>query len=366
MLATRAEAPMLGALSLNPAREFPSGVSLVDPLTEATWDARLRAFPEASPFHTQAWARVLAEAYGFRPLYLCLGPAGETRGILPLMSVGTWATAPRAVCLPFSDSCPPLARSAHERSTLVQAACSLASERGWRRVEFRGPIGEPEPPASAEYVRHVIELDGPLAAVEAKFAPSVRRAIRKAGRSDVEISIEHGIDAVRAFVRLHHMTRRRHGAPPQPWRFFRHIHAQFITPDRGFVVLARARGRAVAAAVFLVHGATAVFKFGASDFAHQHLRPNHLAMWAALQHLHARGITRVDLGRSDTDARGLRDFKRSWGSLESPLRYHRYETGKQTFVAGAAPQVGRISPLISFLPSPFARCIGYLAYKHLA
>ena len=83
-----------------------------------------------------------------------------------------------------------------------------------------------------------------------RFASSVRRAIRKAERSEVNAVAVRNREAVGDFYQLHVQTRRRHGLPPQPASFFFNIYDQIIKPGHGFTVLARRGSRTIAAAIF--------------------------------------------------------------------------------------------------------------------
>ena len=160
-----------------------------------------------------------------------------------------------------------------------------------------------------------------------RFAGSVRRAIRKAERSDLDVRGEPDLEeAILEFYRLHVRTRRRHGLPPQPKSFFLNIHDEIIKPGSGFVVLAKRRSIPVAAAVFLHTGKKAVYKFGASDERHQDLRGNNLVMWEAIQFLAQNGFDTLHLGRTSFENEGLRRFKLAWGTVEETINYFRFDT----------------------------------------
>src|SRR5262250_1953515 len=44
-------------------------LAVIDPTTDARWDAFVRAHPASTVFHTAAWARVLIATYGYEPRY---------------------------------------------------------------------------------------------------------------------------------------------------------------------------------------------------------------------------------------------------------------------------------------------------------
>ena len=78
---------------------------VIDPLSFAGWDQLLATHNESQFFHTAAWARVLNETYGHRPLYFSAIADGQLRALLPVMEVSSRVTGRRGVSLPFSDFC---------------------------------------------------------------------------------------------------------------------------------------------------------------------------------------------------------------------------------------------------------------------
>ena len=45
-------------------------IEKIDPRTTPEWDTFVAAHPEATVFHTTAWARVLTDTYGYKPSYI--------------------------------------------------------------------------------------------------------------------------------------------------------------------------------------------------------------------------------------------------------------------------------------------------------
>ena len=76
------------------------------------------------------------------------------------------------------------------------------------------------------------------------FRESTRRNIRQAEKEGVEVTLRHTREALAAFYRLHCLTRRYHGLPPQPWSFFEKIHEHIIAPAEGLCGLGRPPGKA--------------------------------------------------------------------------------------------------------------------------
>src|SRR4051812_40180248 len=284
-----------------------ASVQIVDPLAIPDWDTLVMSLPGHTFFHSSAWARVLEQSYGYKPVYFAKVENGQLRGLLPMMEVNSWLTGKRGVSLPFSDQCGLLG----DWQALWELAIAEGRERGWKRVEVRDDLKRQptECSESESFYGHSIELCRDEEKIFAGFEPSVRRAIRKGEKCGVKLEISHSLEAVQEFYRLHCHTRKKHGVPPQPFNFFANFHRHVIAHNHGFVVIARVNGRAIAASLFIHYGATAMYKYGASDENYQNFRGANLVMWHAIQWLARAGFDQLDFGRTDHASEGLRRFK---------------------------------------------------------
>jgi hypothetical protein len=179
----------------------------------------------------------------------------------------------------------------------------------------------------------------------------------------VEVTRSH--EAMIEFFALHTQTRRRHGLPPQPLRFFLNIHREVIKGGMGFIVRVSKGGRPVASLIFFTLGTKAIYKFGASDIAQQNCRGNNLAFWTALQFLCQQGVENLHFGRTSAGEEGTRRFKLGWGVKEETLEYYRYELPSGTW--GNAPDrtLGRHNLIFGRLPLFVNRVAGSILYPHL-
>jgi lipid II:glycine glycyltransferase (peptidoglycan interpeptide bridge formation enzyme) len=193
----------------------------------------------------------------------------------------------------------------------------------------------------------------------------MRQAIRKAERNGVTTRISSSRQALTEFYRLHGLTRKRHGLPPQPLAFFLNLHEEILKRGRGFLVTAFQDSRAIAANLYVRTGTRAIYKFGASDSTFQHLRPSNLVMWRAIEFLANSGVKNLHFGRTSIGSEGLRRFKRSWGATEEPLAYHQFETATQSWVRSADRVSGIHTQIFSRLPAALNRLAGALIYPHL-
>ncbi len=341
---------------------------VVNPLEHSKWDALLADHPEAHVFHGTAWARVLHETYGHKSVCICRFRGGQLKQLLPLMEVSSPLTGRRGVSLPFSDFCSPLTSDTGDLGPLYEYATKCGRERNWRYIECRGGAGQtwPGSKSSLAFFGHNIALAGGETALFKQLDAAVRRGVRKAQQQGVRIEFSNDRSSVATFYELHCRTRRRHGVPPQSFRFFENIARHVIETGQGFVAVARLGEQPLAAAVFLHQGSRALFKFGASDRGLQHLRANNLLMWEAIKHCFQKGFANLHLGRTSLDNEGLRRFKLGFGAVEERIDYTKYDLRRSAFITDVDRAAGTINSVFRCLPLPLLRLSGKILYRHLS
>ena len=340
-------------------------MKILDPTQIADWDERVYALPGASFFHGSAWARVLKQSYGFTPVYFAKAQ-GCMPAVIALMEVDSFLTGKRAVSLPFTDYCDPLVPHAEVSRVLFEAIVQEGKKRGWKYIELRGGselLGDG--PASEWFYRHRLNLAPGAESLFKTLRDSTRRNIKKAEKEGVEVRFETTPEALREFCRLNCLTRREHGLPPQPWRFFENLHEQILARGMGTVALAFYQGNAVAANVYLRANGEAIYKYGASDKTYQNLRAANLVMWEAIKRYAGEGARSLCFGRTEPGNEGLRQFKTGWGADESIINYYRYDLAAGAFVNGPKAVSARAHQVFSRLPVPALKAIGGMLYRHM-
>ncbi len=283
------------------------------------------------------------------------------------MEVSSALTGRRGVSLPFTDVCPGLKLAGTDSGALYEAAVELGRERRWRYLECRdrGSDWAGSTP-SVEFYGHEIFFEGGPEKVFGRLSSAARRGVEKARKSGVQIEFGNDLDAMQVYYRLHCATRRRHGIPPQPWRFFEEIAGQVLAQERGIILNARLQGRAVAGAVFFHQRGQAIYKFGALDYRFQQARPANLVMWEALQWYSTRGFSSMHLGRTSKVNAGLRRFKQGLGGVERSIEYARFDLRKNRFVTDRDRAESWMNALFRRLPVSWLRLAGAFLYPHLS
>jgi CelD/BcsL family acetyltransferase involved in cellulose biosynthesis len=333
-------------------------------IDDPRWRDFVARHPDATPFHDPAWASLLAECYGMSGFVMAQVDESEavTAGIPVLAPPRLPRRARRLVSLPFTDSLAPLVDMAGADSFAAEAN-AMRHELGISRIELRGAFGGADR-AYASAVIHKLSLVEDPETVARSFTKGKRRDVRASERKGLDVRrAESEQDLTETYFQLHLETRRRLGVPSQPKRFFRLLWHRLLEPGRGFTLIVRQHGDAVAGAVFLVGNGTIVYKYSASDARRRSDMPNDLLIWSAIKEACQGGLTRFDFGRSELAAVGLRQFKSRWGAVEEPLVYSMIGEADGTAGSRGNDMLGTV---LRRAPVWVTRATGELLYRYAA
>lgn len=339
---------------------------IADPIRDRKWNDLVLATDDYSVFHSSGWAETLHRSYAYTPFYFVLRDGDRLLGLIPVMEVKSFLTGKRGVSLTFTDYCEPIAHDPEIFHILLQRVIEHGRKAGWAHIEFRG--GQkflPHAPVQATYIGHTLALCSDEAQLLARFRSSTRRNITKSTLEGVETRMDTGLRAVDDYYRLHCLTRKRHGLPPQPFHFFRNVHDCIIARGHGFTALAYHRGQLIAGAMFFHFGNRALYKYGASDDSWQHLRANNLLMWEAIRWYGQNGYATFCFGRTDCNHTGLRQFKNGWGTKEKIIHYYRYDLGTGQYLANNGRGKSAAAQILEKTPHHILKVIGQFLYKHM-
>jgi hypothetical protein len=341
-------------------------LKIINPLVASKWDESVLSKKTYSFFHSSSWARVLLESYKYKPLYFVLKEKNELGALLPLMEVNSLFTGKRGVSLPFSDHCDPIIDVDISFKDFLGQILEYGKNSNWRYFEIR--VGQEflqdVLPFSCFY-SHTLDLSQDEDKIFAKFRDSTQRNVKKALRKGVKANIFKSLESINKFYRLHCITRKTHGLPPQPYHFFKNIYDFIILRDFGFVVLASHDKKVIAGAVFFSIGKKAFYKYGAMDRTYQHLRPSNLVMWEGIKWYCKNGYKTMNFGRTDMEDEGLRQYKEGWGTKESILKYYRFNMKKGDAIKTSSGRSKIQNKVLSKMPISLLKLIGSLSYKHM-
>jgi hypothetical protein len=341
-------------------------LKIINPLKYPGWDDLLLSNQDDCFFHSSSWAKVLCEAYKYEPLYFVMMEDTRLLALVPMMEVKSYLTGCRGVSLPFSDYCEPVAAEKEYFQETMKRLVKHGKKKGWKSIEWRGGEDLLEgSPHSSHYYEHVLNLSQDREKVFSNFHNNTKRNIRKAVWEGVVVKLYRSLESMNEFYRLHCVTRKKHGLPPQPYHYFVKIFEHVVSKNHGWVVLASHDNKNIAGAVFFHFGQKAIYKYGASDETYQHLRANNLIMWKAIKWFSQNGYQNLSFGRTDPENAGLKRFKEGWGTDERIIKYFKYDVVKEAFLH-KSPQLTEFQKRIfSKMPRFLLRTTGALLYKHM-
>ena len=349
-------------------RVEPVSVCKLNPLQDPRWQRFVDSHPHASVFHTTQWLEALHRTYRYEPVVYTTTPPGNplSNGIV-FCRIRSWVSGSRLVSLPFSDHCEPLA-NAQEMTELMDSLRVSRDRTRWKYIEVR-PLqstaaAQPSDLTKTEsYSLQMLDLAPDLDTLFRNFHKScVQRKIHRAEREKLVYEQGRSDALLKKFYNLLLLTRRRHGLPPQPLIWFRNAIASL--GDAVLIRIASKDGQAVASIVTIQYRSTLVYKYGCSDSRFNNLGGNSLLFWRAIQDAKKDGLSRFDLGRSETDNHGLITFKENWGAASMPLDYYRLPA-RQPFHLHSGWRTRVAKGVFSIMPDTLFAATGKLLYRHI-
>jgi hypothetical protein len=168
-------------------------------------------------------------------------------------------------------------------------------------------------------VRTNVECGLGAANVAASWHSTARRNLRKARAAGLTWRVGTAEADWRAFESLYARTAERLAMAP-PYRFDQLYFASLSRIERVRLILVESGGGPVAGAVVFLGGTLAHYHLGASDFAHQHVRPNDYLYFAMATCARAAECERIVWGGglSNEPSDTLFRFKSHFGQVRRP------------------------------------------------
>lgn len=351
-------------------------LQIIDPTQYPGWDELLLTSPNYSFFHSSSWAKVLKETYGYSPYYFSFIDSGKLLGLIPIMEVQNIFGRKKGISLPFTDYCEPIIEGNISFPDIFNQITNFAKNHNWKSIELRGRSNffnslyalrlTPYVINSPSYYLHILDLTKGEKELFKSLRDSTRRNIKKAQAHGVMVEFSKSKEAMNTFSRLNAMTRKRHGLPPQPSKFFKNFYEEIINKGKGIIALASYQGKTVASNIFCFLGKRAIYKYGASDISFQNLRANNLLMWESIRWFIDKKYESLSLGRTEMENVGLRQFKNGWGGKEDLLWYYCYDLKKRKFISSNHNISNWQKWVFSKLPIPILNFLGSSFYRYAA
>jgi hypothetical protein len=345
----------------------------VKPLEDPRWARFLAGHPGSSVFHTVEWLSALQRTYQYEPIaFTTSPPERELQNAVTFCDVKSWLTRRRLVGLPFSDCCDLLVDGPAEFNGILSALQSRLCGKQFAYIEIRSAaeldttaIG---PHSVRRYCGHKVDLTPDLSTLYKNLhRSSAQRKIRRAEREGLTYQAGKSPFLLNCFYNLLILTRRRHGVPPQPKRWFEALIDSL--GENLEIRVAFKNAQPVAAILTLRHKDTALSKYACSDARLHNLGGMHLLYWQSIVGAKLAGMRTFDLGRSDWGNTGLITFKDRWGAERASLNYLRLSTsiqpGDSSMPVNPDWKERAARMVFSHLSGRLLRIAGELIYPHI-
>lgn len=338
---------------------------ILNPLNITDWDEMILGYPEYSLFHTSGWIKTIIETYNYEPKFFTIESNNSFSAIVPLIIIKSYLTGNRAISLPFSDYCEPLIKEKMNFKEMFDQILEFSKANKLKFVEFKGgkTLFNNLSASNFDYL-HKLDLSIGEKNIFKNFSSNTKRNIKKAERENIIVSISNSYEAMEDFYHMNCVTRKKHGLPPQPKKFFINLHKNLLNKGKGFIVIASHEGISIAGAVYFLVGRKAIYKFGASYMKYQHLRANNIVMWTAIKHCINKGYEKFCFGKTEPDNEGLRKFKLGWGTTEEVNNTYRYDLQKNSLVPFQTKTTGAHTKIFANTPLPLLKLFGLILYRH--
>ena len=282
------------------------GVETTSTRDFATWPETL--------FHSERWRQAVEQAFQLKILEFT--PQSEPDGVAYYSALSD-VRGERVVCTPFSDFCDPLLRT---KAGWDEFATHLRSfERPVTVRPFLNPLALNDTSFEhrKELLWHGVDLRNGADHVWDSLRSKLRTSIRRAAKQGITFRFSSSMEDIRTFHAMHvDLRKSKYRMLAQPISFFESLHDRF-GDDMAVVLAEDADGDPVAGMVYFAHEGIWYYKFGASY--ERTYRPNAAMIMEACREGADRGLTMLDMGRSDLSQPGLIDFKRDFATDEELL-----------------------------------------------
>lgn len=321
-----------------------------------------KSFKDYSVFHTKNWSDVIDETYHFHTICIGLFHNKKISSVLPITEIRLPLNYKKGVSLPFSDFYYLLASFDKDYKTLIDEAVRLGKEKKWKYYEYRGgAISGYDYVSYQKFIVHTLDITMDIFNLKQSLKKRAIRNINSARNNGVAVEIKSDISAMKQFYKLHCLTRKRHGLPPQPYRFFKIMNEKIIKNGYGFIALGYWNKEVVAAQLYLNTGSNSTYKYGASNKRGFDLSASYLVMWESIKYLKHSGAQSISLGRTDSTNHGLLQFKDSWGANRDELVYtkvfYKYFRHRKKRIQKCMNLIFMHSPIL------FLKLVGKIAYR---
>lgn len=326
----------------------------------ATWNKYVRSRLNSTYAELTTWSDVLTRVYSLEErLYLAIEDE-KPCGYLQLFRTKSVLTGRHAISAPLCSSGGGFhADSDDAKCALLETCERLEGIHGSGYVHLRLLESLEAPgwvPVVDRYVTFYLDLSTGLDGVW-------KQVLRAKARNQIRKGTSHGFEVVRghhcleAFVQVLHQGVKELGSPAPGVRFFEEVLTCYGN-DVDLIVIKDA-GKPIAGTILFYHGETVANPWAVTLRSYHRQCVNQALYWEIVKSGCARGMKKIDMGRSRIGS-GTYDFKRRFGGQEHQLFYYYLARNKED-IPLLEPGVGKfafVSTVWRNLPDWLTKRIG--------
>ena len=290
---------------------------------ESHWDGYANSAAVSTLYHLYGWRRVVEDTFGHKTHYLAASDASSgVIGILPMVQLQSRLFGNMLVSLPFFNYGGICSDREDVRQALLDSAIVLAADRKADFIEIRHDQDNEQwqRGLARKSAKVSMRLELPSSADELwkSLGSKLRNQVQKPRKEGMTCAVG-GVELLDGFYEVFSSNMRDLGTPVYSKAFFRNILRQF--PDRTWICSVYSAKRPVASGLLAGFKERVEIPWASSLRELNHLSPNMLLYWCALELACTRGYRLFDFGRS-TPHEGTYRFKEQWGAKPHPLHWY--------------------------------------------
>lgn len=270
--------------------------------------------PPNTLFHAEPWRQAVEQTFQLKIEEF--RPRSEPDGAAYYSALSD-VRGERVVATPFSDFCDPMLTTKEGWDEFATHLKRFERPVTVRPFVNRHPLEDRSFEHRQELLWHGIDLSDGADTVWESLRSKLRTSIRRAPKLGITFRVSTSMDDIRTFHAMHvNLRKTKYQMLAQPIDLFEALHERF-GDDMAVIMAEDGDGDPVAAMVYFAWNGVWYYKFGASY--DRPYRPNAAMIVEACREGADRGLTLLDMGRSDIDQPGLVSFKQSFATEERLL-----------------------------------------------
>lgn len=285
-------------------------------------------------FHSEPWRQAVEQTFELKILEYAPPAEPKGRGYYSALSD---IRGERIIGTPFSDFCDPMIETKAGWDEFADHLRSFQRPVTVRPFRNELAIADTSFEQRRELLWHGIDISDGVEPIWDGLKSKNRTAIRRAGKAGISFRFSSKMEDIATFHTMHvDLRKSKYRMLAQPLGFFESLHDRF-GDDMAVLLAEDADGDPVGGMVYLAYDGGWYYKFGASY--PRNYRPNAAMIIEACREGAERGLTLLDMGRSDLDQPGLIDFKRQFATEEVALTTLHWQP--EEYNDPAASEVGK-------------------------